>query len=176
MAPPTVDHWTLRAFSPSTYLDFGDWRATVPPGTEVLWLWNPVSTWLLLERPSYMSLSQSAGLLFSRELAIEIDRRTRVLEPLGTRDFLIVGGKDDGPARPFSRDALTRICQDAQLGFVVANIDVGPAARHATSGPDMGQFVWLYDCKAYRPPGNATDAPRPRGDFVRGGLRNRIRL
>ena len=78
-----------------------------------------------------------------------------MLEPLGTRDFLIVGGKDAGSARPFSRDALARICQDAQLGFVVANIDVAAAAGRR-EWPRQGQFVWLYDCKAFRPLGNAT--------------------
>ena len=66
VARPTLQQWTQRAFGESTHLDFADWRGIVPAGTEVLWLWNPVATWLLLERPSYMSLSQSAGLLFSR--------------------------------------------------------------------------------------------------------------
>lgn len=154
-AGPTIDQWSKRAFARSTYVDFRDWRAIVPPGGEVLWLWNPVSTWLLLERPSYMSLSQSAGLLFSRQLAIEIDRRTRVLEPLGDQDFLIVGGARRGASKPFSRDALTRICRDRELGFVVAGGQVGPTAG-MHEWPRRGQFVWLYDCNVYRQASAAT--------------------
>lgn len=154
MARPTMDQWTQRAFTQPTLGLFADWRKFVPAGTEVLWLWNPVATWLLLERPSYMSLSQSAGLLFSRPLAIEIDRRTRVLEPLGDKDVLIIGNSKTGSFRPFSRHALASVCRDRQLGYVVANEEVGPTAGKR-EWPRQGQFVWLYDCTEYRLPGAA---------------------
>lgn len=154
VARPTIDQWTQRAFAQSTLQAFADWREIVPAGTEVLWLWNPVATWLLLERPSYMSLSQSAGLLFSRQLAIEIDRRTRVLEPLGDKDVLIIGNSKTGSFRPFSRDALAAVCQDRQLGFVVANEEVGATAGKR-EWPRRAQFVWLYDCNRHRLPGAA---------------------
>ncbi|HQR70369.1 MAG TPA: hypothetical protein PLE54_07180 [Burkholderiaceae bacterium] len=155
VAHPNMHQWTQRAFARSAYVDFADWRTLVAPGTEVLWLWNPVATWLLLERPSYMSVSQSAGLLFSRPLALEIDRRTRVLEPLGDKGLLIVGKSETGSSRPFTLDALAGICRDDQLGFVVAGTEVGPAAgKH--EWPRHGQFVWLYDCRTYRADGAAT--------------------
>jgi hypothetical protein len=155
MARSTVNQWTLQAYSRSTYDDFRDWRSAIPGSTEVLWLWNPVSTWLLLERPSYMSPSQSAGLVFSRSLAIEIDRRTRVLGPLGDRNLLLVGKSDAASHRSFSRSALEQICRDAQLGFVVATDDVGPATG-THEWPRRGRFVRLYDCRTYRLAGGAT--------------------
>lgn len=150
MAGPAFVNWTGNASSsdgPS--MAFSEWRRIIPPGTEVLWLWNPVDSWMLLQRPSYMSLSQSAGILFSRPLAAEIDRRVDLMHDLGDRDWLIVGGRAAKPPRPLSQQALEEVCRDPQLGFVVSENSLdGAVAR--LEWPRKGQYTHLYDCGRVR--------------------------
>jgi hypothetical protein len=150
MAKSTLESWTRHTSDPARAFDtFAQWRGIVPVQTEVLWLWNPLPTWLLLQRPSYLSLSQGAGLLFSRPLALEIDRRARTMHGLGDRDWLIVGGRAATAPRPLSAQSLREICGDTQLGFVVAPVKLD-FALDAIEWPRKGEFVWLYDCRSQR--------------------------
>ena len=47
----------------------------IPAGASVLWDNYPLQTWLLLHRPSFFSVNQASGLLFSREASMEFKRR-----------------------------------------------------------------------------------------------------
>ena len=47
----------------------------IPAGAEVFWENYPLQTWLLLHRPSYFSINQASGLLFSRAASLEFARR-----------------------------------------------------------------------------------------------------
>ena len=44
-------------------------------GSSVFWEDHPLQTWLLIHRPSYFSINQASGLLFSRGASLEFARR-----------------------------------------------------------------------------------------------------
>jgi hypothetical protein len=54
----------------------------IPPGASVFWEDNPLQTWLLLHRPSYFSLNQASGLVFSRAASMEFARRNEPFKAL----------------------------------------------------------------------------------------------
>jgi hypothetical protein len=113
--------------------------------------------WFTLQRPNYLSLDQSAGVVFSRETAIEVERRSQVLLPLMDPDWKILtslrseklGKHKADPKRPLTADILVRICTDPQLGFVVSPQDVGfnPINhKHPGAWKDWN----LFDCGVVR--------------------------
>lgn len=53
----------------------------IEPGATVFWYADLLAPWVLLQRPSYWSDLQQAGLLFNRGTAIEAHRRESILQP-----------------------------------------------------------------------------------------------
>jgi hypothetical protein len=134
--------------------EFADWRAVIPPGANVFVVdryYSAGFTWFTLHRPSYLTVDQSSGVIFSRDTAAEIRRRSEVLLPMEEPDWRLLTrrithrGKFDAKALPLTSDRLVRICADPALNFVVAKEDVGfQPRRHVRQGPWNG---WnLYDC------------------------------
>jgi hypothetical protein len=147
--------------------DFADWRAAIPPSSNVLLIPTRKSasfTWFTLLRPSYISVDQSAGVVFSRATSLEVRRRSEVLLPLMDPDWKILtsimgaGSKRSKGAsaatsspepKPLTTKALVGVCSDPELGFVIAKEDVGfDPMRHTHPG---GFKNWnLYDCRRVR--------------------------
>lgn len=140
--------------------EFSDWRAAIPPGSNVLIVPTQKSAsfvWFTLGRPSYLSVDQSSGVVFSRATALEIRRRSDVLLPIMEPDWKILsqitqearGKKLENLTRPLTPTSLSQICADSQLGFVVAREDVGfESIRHSHAGAWKN---WnLYDCHRVR--------------------------
>jgi hypothetical protein len=135
--------------------EFSDWRDAIPSGDNVFVVpryYTAGFTWFTLQRPSYLTVDQSSGVIFSRATAVEIRRRSQVLSPMEEPDWRLLsrrathGGKFDAAALPLTRDRLVRICADPQLKFVVAKEDVGfEPIRHRHPGIWDGWY--LYDCK-----------------------------
>jgi hypothetical protein len=134
--------------------EFADWRQAIPPGENVFVASNYYSagfTWFTLQRPSYLTVNQSSGVIFSRDTATEIRRRAQVLLPIEQPDWRLMsnraaaGGKFEAQALPLTRERLLQLCEDPALNFVVAKEDVGlEPQRHRSSGAWNG---WnLYDC------------------------------
>ncbi len=136
---------------------YSDWRRTIPPDANVLVV--PVRNsaafaWFTLERPSYLTVDQSSGVVFSRATALEVRRRSQVLLPLMDPDWRLLsnmtqvhgaGGKSLTSARPLTRERLTSVCRDPQLDFIVAEENIGfEPLRHARPG---GRDWYLYDCR-----------------------------
>jgi hypothetical protein len=137
---------------------YSEWRRAIPPDANV-WV-APVRNsaafaWFTLQRPSYLTVDQSSGVVFSRATALEVRRRSQVLLPLMDPDWTLLssmsqahtsGGESAGSLRPVTRERLASVCRDPQLNFVVAAENVGfEPLRHARSG---GQQDWyLYDCR-----------------------------
>jgi hypothetical protein len=135
--------------------EFSDWREVIPSGDNVFIeprYYTAGFAWFTLQRPSYLTVDQSSGVIFSRATAIEVRRRSEVLLPMEEPDWRLLsrrathGGKFDAAALPLTRDRLVRICSDPQLSFVVAKEDVGfEPIRHHRPG------IWdgwnLYDCR-----------------------------
>jgi hypothetical protein len=113
--------------------------------------------WITLERTSYTSVSQSAGVVFSPKTAAEIRRRSEVLKPVMRPDWKVLsqirmakaGKGSDDPNLPLTARRLAEICRDPQLGFVMAKEDVGfSPIRHTQNGAHKD---WnLYDCRKVR--------------------------
>ena len=136
---------------------YSDWRRAIPPDSNVLVV--PVRNsagfaWFTLERPSYLTVDQSSGVVFSRATALEVRRRSQVLLPLMDPDWRLLsnmtqvhsgGGKSSTSVRPLTRERLTSVCRDQQLNFVVAEENIGfEPKRHARPG---GRDWYLYDCR-----------------------------
>jgi hypothetical protein len=135
--------------------EFADWRAAIPADANVLVVSHYYSagfTWFTLERPSYLTVDQSSGVIFSQATAAEIRRRSEVLLPLEDPDWRLLsrragrGGKYDAHALPLTLERLEKICADPALDFVAAKEDVGiEALRHDRPGAFKD---WnLYDCR-----------------------------
>jgi hypothetical protein len=145
--------------------EFADWRNAIPPTSNVLILPTGKSAsfaWFTLQRPSYLSVDQSAGVVFSRATALEVRRRSEVLRPLMNPDWEIHahitekarGKPKEAPVRPLSTQILTGICADPQLGFVIAQEKLGlDSIRHSHAG--MWKDWSLYDCRRVRSPAPA---------------------
>ena len=135
--------------------EFSDWRDAIPPGDNVFIVpryYTAGFAWFTLQRPSYLTVDQSSGVIFSRATAVEIRRRSEVLLPMEEPDWRLLSrrathaGKFDAAALPLTHDRLVRICADPELNFVVAKENVGfRPLRHGRPGIWNG---WnLYDCR-----------------------------
>ena len=146
--------------SDAEFEEFADWRSAIPPADSVLVVPTANSAsfvWFTLLRPSYMSVDQSAGVVFARDAALEIRRRSEVLLPIADPDWQLLkqnlrtahGHKPQQTTRPLTTQALISICGDPRLDFVAAKEDLGfEPIRHTHPG------VWkdwnLYDCRRVR--------------------------
>jgi hypothetical protein len=146
--------------------EFSDWRRAIPPTANVLILPSHNSAnfaWLTLQRPSYLTVDQSSGVVFSRNTALEVERRAEVLSVLMPPDWMLLSmmrrraptqaGASSASAAaspgslPLSADRLRRVCQDRQLNFVVATESLG-IAQSLRFRPHQG--LHLYDCDSMR--------------------------
>jgi hypothetical protein len=142
--------------------EFSDWAGVIPPtSTVVVVPARDVGTfvWFTLQRPNYLAVDQSAGVVFSRATALEVQRRSEVLLPVMDPNWKIrselraaaASGKHqiDAPSRPLTATNLSQICADTQLGFVISSRHIGfDALSHKNTGSWMG---WnLYDCRKVR--------------------------
>ena len=141
--------------------EFSDWAAAVPPTSTVLV--TPTHdvggfVWFTLQRPNYLAVDQSAGVVFSRATAMEVQRRSTVLLPLmdpnwkimtSLRAAAVSGPKADAAPRPLTATNLRQVCADPALGFVISPADIRlPRMRHDRAGPWKD---WnLYDCSLIR--------------------------
>jgi hypothetical protein len=146
--------------SESQIEEFSDWSGAIPPASTVL-VAPPrdvgAFVWFTLKRPNYLALDQSAGVVFSRDTALEVRRRSEQLLPLMDPTWKILSGirrgalkhRDAAPTRPLTGERLVQVCGDPKLGFVIAPQDVGFEPRrhqHAGAWKDWN----LYDCAHVR--------------------------
>jgi hypothetical protein len=138
--------------------EFSDWQAVIPRDRTVLTVPSRdvgSFVWFTLQRPNYLTVDQSAGVIFSRATALEIKRRSEILLPVTEPDWKIMNrlresavtkGTAEVVQRPLTADSLAQICEDPKLGFVVAQSNVGfHPLSHQHSGPWKD---WnLYDCR-----------------------------
>jgi hypothetical protein len=147
--------------------EFSDWRGIIPPTSTVLVV--PARdvgefVWFTLQRPNYLALDQSAGVVFSRATAMEVLRRSDALLPIMDPNWKILTNLRESAAakhkinpavRPLSAVSLAQICMDPALDFVISPHNVGydpfPKDRAALS-----KDRYLYDCRHIRaaPSGN----------------------
>jgi hypothetical protein len=159
--PAAFKQYRLLA-STADISEFSDWANVIPPTSTVLVV--PARdagtfVWFTLQRPNYLALNQSAGIVFSHETALEVQRRSEVLLPLMDPNWKIrsklrvttdSGNRQiDAPSRTLTETNLRQVCADTRLGFVISSEHIGfDALTHTYTGPWMG---WnLYDCRKVR--------------------------
>ena len=152
-APSATENWTYRPYSGPNVDKFADWRALIPPDAEVFWWDGLKEVWFLLDRRSYLTLSQGGGVVFSSEVSAELRRRAA-----NTAAFIHPGYWFNEPEaltakpNPLTREILVQTCRDPALGFVVSRDDLGTGAPQK-EWPSQGKYVYLYDCNDFRPTG-----------------------
>ena len=139
-APLALTAWTRSVFPEQTRVEFAGWRREIPPQAEVLWVDSPLGPWYLLERSSYWTLRQMAGLVFSRATAVELTRRESILT--------------NQPVRELASQELDDLCQRApDLAYIVIERDLGPTpfptVAFQSAGSNSG-VLRLYRCADHR--------------------------
>jgi hypothetical protein len=149
--PQTWKSWTAREFPPQQLAKFSGFRERIPPGADVFWPESPVAVWVLLQRPSYLSVIQTSGMVFSRRSALELERRADALGgAINPGSFM---GWNAGTAMMLSQLQLKQACATGEFQFLVTSADLGvdPAAEvPAASGP-ASKKIRLYRCPAPAP-------------------------
>jgi hypothetical protein len=148
--------WNAERFTPETYAAFAQWREIIPETSEVLWPRNSTGVWVLLERRSYMSDGQLAGLLYSPRMTAEVLRRTESLEPLVPPGWWTLASRSkQSEPRALTPFILRQVCRPPGPGYVVdaAAID-GYVAK--AMFPVERVRVYLYDCQVVNSPDSAT--------------------
>jgi hypothetical protein len=143
-----LPQWTQSPFTPASHAAFAAWRARLPARAEVLWFDFPLAAWVLLERPSYASNPQAAGVVFSREAGMIMRDRLASLRP--SLDHVeSVAWRSAVPEVGRRQPTLGTICGDTDVRYVVTrdNLDAAPIA--IASGPLPRELRdWkLYGCE-----------------------------
>ncbi len=158
--------WTVQDYPEERVAQFAPWRARIPPGTDVFWPELPMASWILLDRPSYLSVLQSAGIIFSRKTAFELQRRATALASIVPPDFFL-GWNDARPNLNLSVRQLRGVCQLAAFDFLVTHADLGetpagfiPSAPSGSPGPSS-KGLRLYHCPLHPRAGDTTIGDNP---------------
>jgi hypothetical protein len=150
LAPYTWSCWTSLAPSNQMQARFAPWRRAIAPTAEVLAPGVPIIPWFLLERPSYWSLRQMAGSVFSRPTAMRLLKREALLNRL--------------PATRHPGRDLDVLCAAARgLGFIVTPVDMGPTPFKpmVIDGSKSGTAFHLYSCAGQRGRASRAGASAP---------------
>jgi hypothetical protein len=99
----------------------------IPKNSEILWLGHPELSWFLLNRTNYVSRLQESGIVFSREKALELDKRMNNIGLLeSVENPIIVSTKDQLiKMKVFYANEIKKCCSKAQnLDFIIAQYEV----------------------------------------------------
>jgi hypothetical protein len=147
LTPQTWARWTARQFPPQRVARFAPLRDRIPPGSEVFWTEPPIDTWLLLGRPSYLSVIQTSGMVFSRAAALELQRRALALSS-AVAPQLFLDWDSEGLGMNLSLQQLQRVCQIGEFEFLVTAADLGvaPLAVLPRESAAASTTLRLYRC------------------------------
>ena len=142
--PFAYREWTSVRLDRPAYEAFAPWRARIPVGTEVLYLDDPIDAWVLLQRPLYLVIDQTGSALFSRNAALEMERRDAVLTKYFPQAHFMMP-KVHKPANHVP--TLAGACASGELKFIVTRIDLkAPALENAPSAAPRFRGLRLYQC------------------------------
>jgi hypothetical protein len=145
--PDAWRRWSQQKFPAELVAQFAPWRALIPPGADVFWSESALESWVLLERPSYLTVVQTSGMMFSRASALELQRRSEALAAVVPAEaYLRLGGGGAGIGP--SAQQLEQACATSEFQFLVSPVRLSwkPAA-------EVPAYVWhssgglrLYRC------------------------------
>jgi hypothetical protein len=126
LAPQTWARWTVRQFPPQRVAQFAPLRERIPVGADVFWPESPLAAWLLLERPNYLSVLQTSGMVFSRDTAMEVQRRALTLAAI-VPPATFLDWSAGGSNLALSLLQLQGACRLGAFEFLVTRVDLGAA-------------------------------------------------
>jgi hypothetical protein len=147
-SPDVWRRWSSQRFPPASIAILAPWRELLPANAEIFWSEEPLSAWVLLEHPSYISVSQSSGVMFSRVSAMELLHRAQALSNVvpvrSYLDFDVAQGAGLGP----SPQQLAQVCAADPLQFLVtsARLPWQPIAELPSSEWHLLGRLRLYRC------------------------------
>jgi len=148
--PGAANAWFAETYSASARATFSGWRDRIPAHAEVLWPEGLPQTWFLLDRRSYMTVSQLGGIVFSEALATEARRRALILEPLVPVGHWFLDQSVTGRrTAQLTNGVLTEICVTGGPDFIVDDEDLGLYTTKI-EWPTRAKFMFLYDCRDIR--------------------------
>ena len=104
----------------------------------------------MLGRRSYLTVSQTGGIVFSRRTAKEARRRAALLaEVVPAGMWFNETARKDASTLLESRGDVAAACAGGEIDFVVTDRDVGASAASA-AWPMPGQRAHLHDCREFR--------------------------
>lgn len=147
LLPPTWAGWTHREFPAQRVAQLAAWREHIPSGANVFWPESPLDAWMLLNRPSYLSVLQTSGMVFSRDIAMELKRRALALAPFVPPQAFL-DWRSGGTNLALSSGQLRGVCALAVFDYLVTSADLGieslDAVQASTSAADRP--LHLYRC------------------------------
>jgi hypothetical protein len=149
--PQIWTSWTTREFPPQQLARFAGFRERIAPGAEVFWPESPVAVWVLLQRPSYLSVIQTSGMVFSRRTALELERRADALGgAIHPGTFM---GWNAGTGMMLSLQQLKQTCAAGEFHFLVTSADLGvdSVAEVPAASGSASRKIRLYRCPAPAP-------------------------
>jgi hypothetical protein len=120
-------------------------RELIPVGEDVFTFGPPSTIWIGLQRPSYLTGIQMAGIVFSRETALEADRREKAI-------FLLCPSKDIDFCKKnrteWSRtiDVFTPFCKTAGVRFVMSAVALTAKGLEEVKVSGQESSAHLYQC------------------------------
>jgi hypothetical protein len=149
LLPQTLRSWTAREFTSQHVAQFADLRQHIPPRSEVFWPESPVAVWMLLDRPSYLSVIQTSGMVFSRGSARELKRRAEALK-FAVNPSSFMHWSSAGTGMTLSQQQLQNACGTGEFEFLVTSADLGtdPVATIPAASAADSKKIRLYRCKA----------------------------
>ena len=147
LLPYTWRNWSQTEYPPSLVARFSVLREHIPRGSDVFWPDLPLASWILLDRPSYISIVQTSGMVFSRPSALELKRRADALSAtIPSAQFL--NWSLGYPDTRLSGSQQTQICNSGAIEFLVTPAKLGmepEASVPSLTGPDSKR-IRLYRC------------------------------
>jgi hypothetical protein len=144
------------------YMESQEWghhpfSSIVTPAEQVLWYDDPLAPWILMQRRSYISGMQHAGQSFNRGTAMELLRRSEVVNVIRVQESIcqmmnaLNGSNECQP----DIEVLREVCQRAfspdslVLGTRISNSWVSSWTPPVEIG-GRRPYYYLYECKKIR--------------------------
>ena len=146
---------TLEAYVPGQPL----WPGLIEPTAKVYWYRNLIAPWILLGHGNYYTAQQGSGSVFSRDMTIELERRSKLTGALDLQEQICrLMNNLNGKQSACEPDVLAvhTLCVEGGVDYVVLQSRLegaSPLASVSTGVVEQGyeKRFFLYRCSALNP-------------------------
>jgi hypothetical protein len=139
--------WLPERSVQASFLRLAELREVISIGEDVFAFGPPSNTWVGLQRPNYLSSIQMAGIVFSRETAIEANRRAKAISLLCPTKDTVICNQGWGNWQQITSD-FAPFCKAAGVRFVMSSIAINAKGLVAIQLSDAQRLPYLYRCAA----------------------------